>query len=78
MSSDELVSVEVISDLPEKRLPSYTDATSGLDIDIVSSTEDCIGLQVRLVEEPDADVIEYDGLDFETSRAALARAPQKR
>ena len=60
--------------LPEASLPSFQDPVLGLEMSVVSSTPTRVGLLVRVVEDLDADVAEFDGIDFETSRSALAQA----
>lgn len=62
---------------PTHDMPSFQDSTAGLSVDVVTSDERRIGLQVNVVEDLEADVTEYLGLNFETSRAALANSASK-
>ncbi len=63
------------SDLhPELTLPTYSDPVLGLTVSVTASTADQVTLDVVLVKDPHAAVIEHDGLNFETSRAAMATA----
>jgi hypothetical protein len=61
---------------PEVSVPVLEDAAMGLSLSVVSSTDSRVGLEIMVVEDPDASVIEHDGLDFETSRATLAACAQ--
>jgi hypothetical protein len=60
---------------PEASLPSVADAVLGLEVSVISSTDSRVGLLVSLTDPEGGD--EPDGLDFETSRAALAQAAQE-
>ncbi|PZS16987.1 MAG: hypothetical protein DLM57_09330 [Pseudonocardiales bacterium] len=61
---------------PERDLPSFADTTAGLSIDVGTSDEVRVGLRVRVADDPDADVVDYLDIDFETSRAALVVAAE--
>ena len=59
---------------PEQSLPAFEDEVMGLSISIVSSTDSRVGMNISLVEDLDSAVKEFDGLDFETSRASMVSA----
>lgn len=61
---------------PEVTVASIEDEGLGLALSVVSSTDDRVGLEITVVEDLDAEVAQYDGLDFETSRATLAACAQ--
>jgi hypothetical protein len=61
---------------PEQALLAFQDLTAGLSIDVGTSDEARIGLRVRIVDDPDAPVIDYLEIDFETSRAALVTSAE--
>ena len=57
---------------PELSVAALEDEAMGLSFSVVSSTDSRVGLEITLVEDLEASVAEYDGLNFETSRATLA------
>lgn len=59
---------------PEVSLAAFQDKAMGLSVDVESSTDTSVFLLVRVVEDLSSDVAEFDGLGFETTRAALASA----
>ncbi len=61
---------------PEITVPSLQDAGLGLTLAVMSSTESRVGLELSIVTDPDAEVPDFDGLNFETSRATLAACAQ--
>ncbi len=61
---------------PEVSVATLQDEALGLTLAVVSSTDDRVGLELSIVTDPDADVAEFDGLNFETSRATLAACAQ--
>jgi len=60
--------------LPEVTVPDFTDPLSGLECRIGSSTDTQVGLLVQIPEDLFAEQRTYAGVDFLTSRAALAQA----
>jgi hypothetical protein len=61
---------------PEQAVAAVRDEVAGLVITVESSADDRVCLGWSLVEDLDAEVPEFDGLNFETSRAALVSASQ--
>lgn len=59
---------------PEQTVPILTQDSMGLTIAIVSSSDFRIEIQITLVEELGANILEFDVLQFETSRLALTTA----
>lgn len=57
---------------PERSIPTLDDPGMGFALSVVSSTEERVCLDLGIVTDLGAAVAEYDGLNFETSRAALA------
>jgi hypothetical protein len=63
------------SDLhPEQSLDTLQEDLMGLTVAVVASTDERVELEFSLVEDPGAEVREYDGIGFETSRAAMVTA----
>lgn len=62
---------------PEQSVAVLQDDVAGLVVSVESSTDDRVCLDWSLVEDLDSDVREFDGLNFETSRAALVSASQE-
>lgn len=62
------------AETPEVSVTAMSDRSSGLEVSVVSSEPTRVGLLVRIPRELDASPIEWDAMDFETSRAALAQA----
>lgn len=62
---------------PEQSLSPLQDHAAGLLVTIDSSDGERVALDWQLVENLDADVREFEGLNFETSRAALVTASQE-
>lgn len=63
------------SDLhPEQSLEALQEDLMGLTVAVVGSTDERVVLEFSLVEDADAEVREYDGIGFETSRAAMVTA----
>jgi len=62
---------------PEKSVPILSDESMGLTLAVVSSTDFRIEIQITLVEELGADILEFDTLSFETSRLALTTASRE-
>jgi len=62
---------------PEQTLADFNDGRLGLGLSIVQSTEFEVTIEVLVVEDVGADVIEHDGLNFQTTRAALVSAAQR-
>ena len=60
-------------DAPEASSAQFYDGRCGLELSIVSSTPSRIGLLVRAVRDLEELPIDWDAMDFETSRAALAQ-----
>ena len=61
---------------PENSVPTLQDTGLGLTLAVMSSTEGRVGLELSIVSDPGADVPDFDGLNFETSRATLAACAQ--
>lgn len=59
---------------PEVNVPSFQDERLGLEVSITSSTETTVELVFSVVEDLEADVKEFETLNFETSRSALTQA----
>lgn len=59
---------------PELSVPPVSDECLGLELSATHSDEVRVNLIVRIIEDLEADVRDFGGLDFETSRAALAQA----
>lgn len=59
---------------PEASLQPMRDAMAGFEVTLISSDPTRVGLLVRVSRELDATPIDWDAMDFETSRAALAQA----
>ena len=62
---------------PELSVPILSDESLGLTLAIVSSSDFRIEIQITLVEELGANVLEFDILNFETSRVALTTAARE-
>ena len=62
---------------PELSVPILSDESLGLTLAIVSSSDFRIEVQITLVEELGASVLEFDMLNFETSRVALTTAARE-
>jgi hypothetical protein len=62
---------------PELSVPALQDDLAGLVITVESSTDSRVCLNWSLVEDLEAEVRDFDGLNFETSRAALVSASQE-
>lgn len=62
---------------PEQSLGDFQDADLGMALSVVQSTDLEVELEVLLVEDPGADLVEHDGLNFQTSRAVLVTAAQQ-
>lgn len=56
---------------PEQTVPILTQDSLGFTMAIVSSSDFRIAIQITLVEELGANMLEFDVLNFETSRLAL-------
>jgi len=61
---------------PELSVSAVVDPLMGLEVAVTSSTPSSVGLLVSLASDGAQDSDEPDGLDFETTRAALAQAAQ--
>ena len=59
---------------PELSVPILNDESLGLTFAILSSTDFRVEIQITLVEDLNANVLEFDFLNFETSRIALTSA----
>ena len=59
---------------PEQSVPNFEDPKMGLTVAAVSSTDLNVEVQLTLVEEFGANVLEFDILNFKTSRLALIGA----
>lgn len=62
---------------PEQSVPILTQDSMGVTIAVVSSSDFRIEIQVTLVEELGANILEFDLLNFETSRLALTTAARE-
>lgn len=62
---------------PEKSVDILSDESMGLTMAVVSSTDFRIEIQITLVEELGANLLEFDTLNFETSRLALTTASRE-
>lgn len=62
---------------PEQSVPAFQDDIAGLVVTVESSTDGRVCLDWSLVEDLEAEIREFDGLNFETSRAALVSASQE-
>jgi hypothetical protein len=62
---------------PEQSVAALEDEIAGLVVTVESSADDRVCLDWSLVEDMDAEMREFDGLNFETSRAALVTASQE-
>lgn len=62
---------------PEQSVPALQDDMAGLVVTVESSADDRVCLDWSLVEDLESAVREFDGLNFETSRAALVSASQE-
>lgn len=62
---------------PENDVPAIQDPAMGLVVTVESSDDAKVCLDVQLVVDPDAEVLEVDGVNFETSRAVLVSAAQQ-
>jgi hypothetical protein len=58
---------------PDRDVPAFLDASSGLSVDVGTSDSNRVGLQVLVTGLDDPDCPEL-GLRFESTRAALANA----
>lgn len=59
---------------PELSVPILNDESLGLTFAVVSSTDFRVEIQITLVEDLTANILEFDILNFETSRVALTSA----
>jgi len=59
---------------PEKSLPTFIDEAMGLTVSAMSSTDARVAIEVTMIEDPGAPVLDPDSIDFETSRAVLVVA----
>ena len=59
---------------PEISAPTVSDERLGLELSATHSDEVRVNIVLRIVEDLEDDVRDFGGLDFETSRAALAQA----
>lgn len=59
---------------PERSVPNFEDLEMGLTVAAVSSTDLSVEIQLTIVEEFGANVVEFDVLNFKTSRLALMGA----
>lgn len=62
---------------PELSVASLQDDVAGLVVSVESSDDSRVCLDWSLVEDLEAEVPEFEGLNFETSRAALVTASQR-
>lgn len=62
---------------PERSVSALQDDVAGLRVSVESSTDDRVCLDWTLVEDLESEVREFDGLNFETTRAALVSASQE-
>lgn len=62
---------------PEQSLADFQDADLGLALSVVQSADLEVELEVLVVQNPGADLVEHDGLNFQTSRAVLVTAAQQ-
>jgi hypothetical protein len=65
------------AEYPEQSVPALQDEVAGLVVSVESSADDRVCLDWSLAEDLEAEVREFDGLNFETSRAALVSASQE-
>ena len=56
---------------PEKSVPHFQDTELGLGISVVSSNDFLVEVQISVVMDFDTTPLEFDSLNFETSRLAL-------
>ncbi len=56
---------------PEQSLPTLTDERMGLQLSVQSSSEDRVTIDASIIPDMAAAVTEPEGVNFETSRAAL-------
>lgn len=59
---------------PKASMPPMSDALAGFEMSVISSDPTRVGLLIRVARELDSTPIDWDAMDFETSRAALAQA----
>lgn len=59
---------------PERSVAPLQDEVAGLVLTVESSADDRVCLDWSLAEDLDAEVRDFDGLNFETTRAALVAA----
>lgn len=59
---------------PELSVPILNDESLGLTFAVVSSDDFRVEIQITLVEDLTANVLEFDNLNFETSRVVLTSA----
>jgi hypothetical protein len=62
---------------PEKTLATFADEAMGLTISALASTDDRVEIEVAVIPDPGVPMEDADGLNFETSRAALVTASQE-
>jgi len=62
------------SEFHPEQLPAFFDNRAGLTVSIMSSTDSRVGIEVSIIVDLEAQVAETDGINFETSRTALASA----
>lgn len=65
------------SELTPERLDPFEDQQAGLSIRVIASTNFTVTLEVEVIAHENEDGDEIDGLNFETSRAALITASQE-
>ena len=66
--------VVAAADSPEASVPNLRDEKCGFDISVISSDATRVGLLVQVARDLEASPIDWDAMDFETSRAAMAQA----
>lgn len=59
---------------PEESVEPVRDARSGLDVQVLSSSDGRVELQIQVVDDDDQESEDIGGLNFETSRVALVQA----
>lgn len=58
---------------PETSVTPISDESLGLHAAVIASTPNDVTIEVKVIDDLDADAPDWDGLDFRTSRAALAQ-----
>lgn len=59
---------------PEESVPAFQDQLAGVLVSVESSAPDRVCLEWTVVKDMAADVLDFETLNFETSRAALVTA----